>query len=231
MGDSTCRCGCVPEGMLSLFKMAEMREKHKAEQKKFDLIVTERISNSGDGIVVLDLHGLELNQLFINAFITSSSNLIVLHLDHNNLVSIPHGLFSIIQNLRELSLHDNLLKEMPSDLSRLTDLQSLSLDRNQLIVLPDGIGECKNLTKLHLDGNHSLFSLPSSIGGLNRLHHILMNDVGVSALPYSMYQCVSLQLIAYDNTVILDPPPSVMNEGMDSIKKYLADKYFETSSK
>lgn len=223
MGDSSCRCGCVPEGMVSLFKMAELREKHKIEQRKFDLIVTERIAHSSEEEKILDLHGLELNQLFLDPFIMISSKLIILHLDHNNLTSIPHGLFSVIHHLRELSLHDNLLEEIPRDISKLIYLQSLRLDRNKLITLPDEIGQCKNLTELHLDGNSTLSVLPTSMGELSHLHHILMNDVGVSKLPYSMYNCQSLQFIVCNTNILVDPPPNIMIEGVDSIRKYMLD--------
>ncbi len=231
MGDSTCRCGCVPEGMVSLFKMAELREKHKIEQRKFDLIINERIANSFEEEQVLDLHGLELNQLFVNPFIMISSKLIALHLDHNNLKSIPYGLFSVIYNLRDLSLHDNFLEEIPSDVSKLINLQSLRLDRNKLITIPDEIGQCKNLTELHLDGNITLSVLPNSIGELSQLHRIVMNDVGVSKLPYSMYNCQSLQFILCDTNILVDPPPSIMNEGMDSIRKYMLDNSGDPSVK
>ena len=32
--DVSCRCGCVPANMLSLFQMAELRAKRKARMKK-----------------------------------------------------------------------------------------------------------------------------------------------------------------------------------------------------
>jgi len=121
-----------------------------------DLIVSERVSKSSEEDLALDLHGLALKQLFINSFTIISSKLVVLHLDHNNLVLIPYGLFSIMPNLYDLTLHDNLLKEIPSDIPKLNNLQTLRLDRNKLIALPDEIGHCRNLTELHLDGNSTL---------------------------------------------------------------------------
>lgn len=171
------------------------------------------------------MHQLNLRQLFLNPFTTIASKLQVLHLDHNDLESVPYGLFSLTVNIQDLALHNNALTAIPSDICRLKSLKTLRLDNNNLKELPESIGDCTNLAELHLDGNKSLAILPSSCGNLERLHHILMRDVVVVELPLTMYRCISLEFITFEEKYLLDPPPEVMNGGPDCIRAYLLEKY------
>ena len=228
--EEACRCGCVPPGMMSMFQMADLRAERRKEEMQFQEIILSRVVSVDSSYVSMALNDLNLGRIFLNSFTFVASSLVTLHLDHNNFKEIPFGLFSIVHNLRDLALHNNVLMALPSDIGKLQQLQELRVDNNILMSLPTELGDCKQLTLLHLDGNKNLSEIPNSIGDLPTLHHILMVDTGVTRLPMSMHRCLSLEFIVFDEESWIEPPVEVMFGGGDAIRQYLISTSHETQT-
>lgn len=64
-----------------------------------------------------------------------------------------------LRRLQHLSLLDNQLEEVPTELGQLTRLTELNLTSNNLSGLPQQLYQCEELTKLYLARN-KLTSLP-----------------------------------------------------------------------
>jgi Leucine-rich repeat (LRR) protein len=78
--------------------------------------------------------------------------------------------------LRELSLAQNRIVDIPPSVFALEKLEKMDLSNNQLKgCLHTSIGSLKNLTELILDGN-TLTSLPESIGSLGKLKVLSLKD-------------------------------------------------------
>lgn len=228
--DRVCACGCVPADMLSLFQMAELRAKKKKQEKELnDLISTNlRLSEIYEGKSDLAINGMGLRTEQIScksSYILISPNLVSLYLDNNLLDHFPCGIFPLLVNLKNLALHNNMLTDIPSDIGELQFMEELRLDNNRLETIPEQIGNCASLTLLHISGNISLMALPSSIGNLYNLHHILMEMVSVTELPISMYTCKALEFITFDEGSLLYPPPEVVSMGGNAIRMYMLQEY------
>ena len=209
--------------MMSLFQMAELRAKRKNEEKLLTQLICEKTAPSAaeDGGYELNLHNLKLAFISVKPFQTISQTIVSLYMDNNELVEFPHGIFQSLVNLRNLALHNNGLRSIPSDIGELKLLRECRLDYNDLITLPDEMGNCTALELLHLSGNTHLASLPDTFGSLRNLHHILMDEVSVTALPLSMYQCCSLEFIQFEESVLIVPPAEVVAAGGAAIRSHL----------
>ncbi|GAX10991.1 hypothetical protein FisN_2Lh521 [Fistulifera solaris] len=87
--------------------------------------------------------------------------------------ALPHDLPT---TLRELSLAQNRIVDIPPSVFVLEKLEKMDLSKNQLKgCLIASIGSLKNLTELLLDGN-ALTSLPESIGSLSKLKVLSLKD-------------------------------------------------------
>ena len=218
--------------MLSLFQMSELREKKKAQDKKHRkalglLIEKQCVSNSDcDGTLVcrsLDIHGQSLASchLFFDQFLKLTDSLTSLHLDHNLLNFIPNGILKSLPLLLNLSLHNNQLETLPSEIGILTHLEHLRLDCNALTSLPVELKYCSSLQSLHLTGNPLLNHLPADLfTNMSRLHHVLVDQCPLlCSLPVSLQYCSALAFVVADDSC-LEPPRDVLAAGHDAIWQY-----------
>jgi hypothetical protein len=98
-----------------------------------------------------------------------------------------------LTQLEVLSVKDNLLGAIPSQIEHLTNLKALLLDRNKLAHLPSTISSLSSLRELSLFGNASLAKLPNSFKPLHALKRIDLQCTRVSKLPKSL-ESLQLQL-------------------------------------
>ncbi len=102
---------------------------------------------------VLKLHHTPLRTLPLGH---STAPLRFLTLKACGLKNLPPEFGELLQELEELSLASNELKELPGSFRELRKLKRLNLDANRLEIFPTVLGEMKNLKHLSLD--HNLFS-------------------------------------------------------------------------
>lgn len=102
--------------------------------------------------------------------------------------------------LRELSIAQNKLIDIPPTIFSLERLEKLDLSNNQLKgCLNASISSLKNLTELLLDGN-ALTSLPVSIGSLTKLKVLSLKENGIRGT------CVpqALPAVLFTDTPVID---------------------------
>jgi Leucine-rich repeat (LRR) protein len=105
----------------------------------------------------------------------SMTQLVVLALDHNNLVEILESISNLF-NLQKLTLDHNNLARLPEKaFSGLVSLKALTLNANLLIQLPTSLSECSLLEELDASKNKIAIVQPE-FGRLKNLKTLLIND-------------------------------------------------------
>jgi ankyrin repeat protein len=92
-----------------------------------------------------------------------------LKLDHNLLTALPLEVFKL--PLSTLTISDNSLFAIPSQIRKLKSLCVLSVSENQIKSLPAEIGDLELLKILHIH-NNEFSSLPSTLGNLFNLEEL-----------------------------------------------------------
>ena len=109
--------------------------------------------------------------------------------------------FALLHRLEYLYLEGNMLEELPAEVVRgWNALRWLDLRNNLLQRLPGSIGELRSLRTLLLAGN-KISELPVELGNLNKL-----TGLNLSGNP------------------LLDPPKSVVQQGVRQVLSYLLKK-------
>ena len=115
--------------------------------------------------------------------------------------------FALLHRLEYLYLEGNILEELPAEVVRgWRALRWLDLRNNLLQRLPSAIGELKNLRTLLLAGNR-ISELPVELGNLSKL-----SGLNLSGNP------------------LLDPPKSVVQQGVRQVLSYLLKKQAESQT-
>jgi leucine-rich repeat protein SHOC2 len=196
------------------------------------------ISNLNQNLTKLYLCYNQLTSLVLPDNSSDMSNLIELHLNHNDLTSLPDNIGNI-SNLQNLYLHHNQLINLPEDIGNLSNLINLDISANQLTSLPESIGNLSSLTHLHAnkgrqndgeDGKfhlsrmtftllyklisadlHGLITLPESIGNLFNLAHLDIADNQLISLPNSISNLSNLICLNLHNNQITSLPENIAN--------------------
>ena len=102
----------------------------------------------------VDLSGNALTGLFVGTTTTTNESIQTLTLARNAIEVIPEGFFSGMKGLRHLSLANNRLSALPSDLRRNSALELLDASGNKTIrAIPESFAELKMLQVLDLSDN------------------------------------------------------------------------------
>ena len=152
------------------------------------------------GIEIVELYENELTSLQDIEFMGDESGwnkVKELYLDHNLLISIPLSFCSGLKCLTHLTLHNNKLECLPSNIGELDNLKQLRIDHNEIKELPDSICDLKQLQVLHIDGNH-ITALPDNIGALHQLLDLGIGSCKIYILPPSFINLNKLVLLWFE---------------------------------
>ncbi|KAL7292807.1 hypothetical protein TKK_0013633 [Trichogramma kaykai] len=83
-----------------------------------------------------------------------NTKLSVIDLSHNKLEIFPDICHAELVHLSEIKLNDNLIKEIPFNISVLPVLKVLDLGNNKISVVPGELADCSKLKDLNLKGNN-----------------------------------------------------------------------------
>jgi len=97
-----------------------------------------------------------------------------LNLANNRLKELPDYI-GRLKNLKKLNLGQNQFEVFPSVILTLTKLEKLYLNHNLLTEIPETISNLKHLKVLFLNKNH-FTSLPESIGELTKLSNLNLSE-------------------------------------------------------
>jgi len=125
-----------------------------------------------------------------------------------NLSFIPDVVFTL-KSLKALSLADNQIEVISSNIVKLNNLNWLSLSNNMLKLIPPEIGKMNNLTRLDLSGNN-LNSIPSTIGNINKLEWLDLSRNRLSTLPVEIKKLTNLKWISLVGNNLPIPPEIIL---------------------
>ncbi|CAH8563776.1 unnamed protein product [Dicrocoelium dendriticum] len=124
----------------------------------------------------------------------------VLDLSTNNISIMPEGIFKL-KMLQSLDISENGISELPASISKLRGLQVLACASNKLHVIPEEISHLSNLQILNLINNKLSF-LPISIGNLKSLLVIHVDHNELDHIPSQLFHCSSLTELSVSNNFI-----------------------------
>ncbi|MGB0919629.1 MAG: leucine-rich repeat domain-containing protein [Holosporaceae bacterium] len=130
-----------------------------------------------------------------------------LELANCNLTSVPKWIAEKMPNLRELSLQQNQISQLPDNLFDLHHLTLLNLEANQITALPKAIGNLRRLDSLHLAHNN-LKNLPSTLRQLVSLQYLDLSHNQIGSLP-DLTGLNNLLVVTLDNNKDLVLPRSI----------------------
>lgn len=129
--------------------------------------------------------------------ICNLENLQTLYMNHNNVRSIPEGIFPHLRNLKYLKLSTNRLARLPSDINQCASLTYLDLSKNCL----------QNIEPLV---------------GLPKLRELLVEKNQLTELPSQLFQKGSCELTKFKamGNPLRCPPEEVCAGGVMDIQSY-----------
>jgi Leucine-rich repeat (LRR) protein len=149
-----------------------------------------------------------------------------------HLTTIPPDFFSNItlRNVRVLSLAENSLIDLPTELFNMVWMTQLKLMHNKLTKIPEDIGKLKELRILWIQHN-ALCLLPKALVRCVFLSALdFSSNETISFLPLNYASLTNLTLLNANDCAINTPPPSVMAKSVRKIQEYLQRLIFAQHS-
>lgn len=148
------------------------------------------------------------------------SALTILSLANNELSLLPSEIGGLAK-LRELHVNDNQLTSLPPEIGALTNLANLEASRNRLTSLPPQIGLLTSLRQLYLAGNE-LTSLPPEIGGLASLFRLEVSANRLTSLPAEIGALAALTDLGVDGNPLPAAYLDAAELGIDGFRAFIA---------
>ncbi|CAG0914558.1 unnamed protein product [Notodromas monacha] len=128
-------------------------------------------------------------------------------LDANKIRDLPKGLFRLAK-LRRLSLSDNEIQRIPSDILNFVNLVELDMSRNDIPDIPDQI---KHLTSLQVAdfSSNPIQKLPSGFVQLKSLTTLGLNDMSLTYLPPDFGNLSNLESLELRENLLRTLPESL----------------------
>jgi Leucine-rich repeat (LRR) protein len=133
-----------------------------------------------------------------------------LDLDNNSLQGHLTEAIGMLTSLSHLSIAENRIESLPSELCAIKSLEELLLDGNKLSFLPPNLGLLTRLRTLSATRNN-LLELPSSLGDLRKLRLLNVESNKLKKLPAELSRCEMLEVLdCRKNELLVSPslPPT-----------------------
>ena len=118
----------------------------------------------------------------------------IVNLKNNSLSKLPQPLIDFLseQEVIQLLLQSNKLREFPRNVFNLQELRMLDLSRNQIIEVPDSLSQLKDLRSLNLSYNAIREIKPDALSGLYKLELLILAHNRLRKLPEGISQLKSI---------------------------------------
>ncbi|EJD76579.1 leucine-rich repeat-containing protein 1 [Loa loa] len=130
-----------------------------------------------------------------------------MYLDCNHIKDLDKPLFRC-RKLKILSLSENEVIRLPSDIAHLTYLEELNLKGNDVSDLPEEIKNCIQLKILDLSSN-PITRLPPTISQLTSMTSLGLNDISLTQMPHDIGQLRNLRSLEVRENLLRTVPPSI----------------------
>eukprot|EP00960_Hanusia_phi_P072776 767876-Hanusia_phi.AAC.5 len=131
--------------------------------------------------------------------------------------------------LARVELRGNLLRDIPTEISRLKSLKVLKLDNNALQDLPQGICLLTELEVLTVSKN-SLTSLPGNLSFLAELSVLDISVNKINYLPFALGKLLDISKFVFDSNPIREPPIEIVRKGPGPLLNYLENCHMALTS-
>ncbi|XP_048259206.1 uncharacterized protein LOC124134238 [Haliotis rufescens] len=149
----------------------------------------------------------ELTEVPLPKISDYSAYMLSLHLQGNQLSSIPKKLFEQLPNLLDLDISTNLILDIPEEIGLCTKMLNLSLHRNQIRHIPESITNMTQLNRLDIS-NNLLKEVPACICKLTKLVCLYMRTMQLTSLPDDIGNLTLLEKFYLNENAISELPPS-----------------------
>ncbi len=191
---------------------------------------------------ILELKNLKKLNLSSNSFtelpdLSNLSDLELLDFSSNSLSEIPESIFSLIK-LKTLDLGFNHnIKTISDKIHQLQHLESLSINENDIECLPTELGKLKNLLSLNVSGNplknhleiitklpklkkldissnrnvDESINIPNSLADLKSLNYLDISGCKILDIPASIGELTNLEFLNIENSEVESIDPAIGN--------------------
>ena len=156
-----------------------------------------------------------------------------LDLSRLKLTQIPRELFgpTYCGEIRNLTLTDNDIEDIPPEIANLSELAVLKLEKNKVKSIPVEVIKLTKLSILSLK-NNKLLSVPNEVGQLTKLSVLDVEHNHLEMLPITLGRLVAagrstekgrehFKLNPSNNPKMYGPPAHIVQKGSTSIMDYL----------
>ncbi|CAH9109419.1 unnamed protein product [Cuscuta epithymum] len=135
--------------------------------------------------LLLNANGIEDKYLSWEG-IESLKSLVVLSMNENRLTILPSNL-GALTSLKQLHIANNKLTSLPVEIGFLTQLEVLKANNNRLSTIPTNICGCSSLVEVDISSN-LLTELPDTLGKLKNLKGLHLRNNGLKSLPTTIFR-------------------------------------------
>ena len=119
--------------------------------------------------------------------------------------ALPPSVGELGPSVTSLSLFNNAINSIPTEMAALTGLEYLRLATNALASIPTDIGALTGLTLLNLRSN-SIASVPTEIGALTGLEELKLGNNALTAVPSELAALTGLVELALSGNQLTGVP-------------------------
>ena len=157
---------------------------------------------NGLGLVLEGVESEEIPEILFEL-----ENIVNLWLRRNKLKQLPPAVGKLTR-LKMLIVRNNKLSELPETLAQLTELEVLDFSENQFKEIPPFVFQLTSLKELWVNSNQ-MERIQDEIGGLVQLRKLYVRNNKLSELPETFVQLTELEVLDFGENQFKEIPPFV----------------------
>jgi len=122
-----------------------------------------------------------------------------LDLSDNKIEIIPSFLGEFV-SLKQLTINNNHISEIPFEISSLKKLETLSLSLNIITFIPNSLSSLSSLRNVHINGNH-LTTFPLVLASIKTLEFLDLSNNKITSIPDKIDQLQAYELNMNQNQI------------------------------